>query len=240
MLPDVSWRVVPPLLAFVCSVIAVIRDARGRTKRFAVSTFDYSTLPPSDAADLKMIAGCLRDLVRRAIPLVIEIGDYLKSAKARLPHGQFGKFCREAAGIEIRSAENYLALADLAKVYPPSELAKLPAGAAYQLAAKTAPAQVVEEVMSEVRAGRVPGFNDVKRRIAAGKAGEAPPPVLDIDDLADRLLDALDARDVGEIERFLRTGKKAMIAVFCERLQQGLEQRHAKPAAVAMLPRNEL
>ncbi len=203
-----------------------------------MSTFDYSSLQPSDAADLKKIAERLRYLVPRATRLIIEIGDHLKAAKARLGHGEFGKFCLDEVGIEIRSAENYLALSDLAKVYPPSELAKLPARTAYKLAAKAAPADVVEEVMSEVRAGRVPGFDDVLRRIAATKANQAPTSHPDVDDLADRLLDALDARDVGDIERFLRTGTKGMIAAFCERLQHGLEQRHAKAAAADMLPKN--
>ena len=90
------------------------------------STFDYTRLDPSDAAELRQIAERLRDLVPCATSLIIEIGHQLKAAKIRLDHGEFFKFCLDEAKIPIRTAENYLALADLAAVYP-SEAAKIPA-----------------------------------------------------------------------------------------------------------------
>lgn len=204
-----------------------------------MSTFDYSSFSSSEAAELQEIAQRLRDLVPRACLLIIEIGDALKAAKARLRHGGFCSFCIHEAGIEIRTAENYLALAELAKLYPPTEIARLAARTAYQLAAKTAPTEIVEQVMTEVRGGRVPRFDEVKRRIsqAKGKATTSHP---DVADLVDRMLDALDAQDVGNIERLLRTGTKDIIVAFCEQLRLGLEERFARPVAADVLPKNML
>ena len=204
-----------------------------------MSTFDYSSFSSSEAAELQEIAQRLRDLVPRACLLIIEIGDALKAAKVRLRHGGFCSFCIHEAGIEIRTAENYLSLAELAKIYPPTEIAQLGARSAYQLAAKTAPTEIVEQVMTEVRGGRVPRFDEVKRRISQAK-GRATTSNPDVDDLVGRMLDALDAQDVGNIERLLRTATKAVIVAFCEQLRLGLEERHARPAAVDVLPKNML
>jgi len=137
-------------------------------------TFDYSLFSPSDAAFLRETAGQVRALVRKATPIVIQIGDRLAAAKERLPHGQFGPYCVDEAGIPIRSAENYMSLAELAKVYPPSLLARLPATAGYKLAENTTPAAVVAAVMSEVAAGRRFKVHEVKRRLAAAKPAESP------------------------------------------------------------------
>lgn len=204
-----------------------------------MSTFDYSSFSPVDAAELQQIAQRLRDLVPRACLLIIEIGDALKAAKARLRHGEFCTFCIHEAGIEIRTAENYLSLAELAKIYAPTEIARLGARTAYQLAAKTAPTEIVEQVMTEVRGGRVPRFDEVKRRISQAK-GNATMPRPDVNDLVGRMLDALDAQDVANIERLLRTGTKDKIVAFCEQLKRGLEKRLVRRAALDVLPINKL
>lgn len=203
-----------------------------------MATFDYSSLPPSDVVALQDIAERLRDLIPRATSLIIEIGDHLKAAKSKLGHGQFSRYCLDAVGIEPRTAENYLALSDLARIYPPSDVAKLPARTAYKLAAQSAPADVVEAVMGEVHVGQVPSFDEVQRRIARRKRVSTSRQ--DADGLADRLIDALDARDIGDLERFLRSGTKPAIIAFCARLQRGSERQHPIGTAEGMLPKNLL
>ena len=79
--------------------------------------------------------------------------------------------------------------------------------------------------MSEVSAGRRFKVHEVKSRIAAAKPAEPSVLLPDVDNVADRLLDALDPGDVAEVVAFLRSAKKSLIAVLCERLQHGLEQR---------------
>ena len=93
--------------------------------------------------------------------------------------------------------------------------------------------------MSEVRGGRMPSFDEVRRRLGATTGTQALS-YPDVSDLADLLLEKLDARDVNDNVRFLRTGTKVMVAAFCGRLQHGLTQRHTTPAASDMLPKNAL
>ena len=204
------------------------------------TTFDYSPYPPTDAADLRHIAGQVRELVQRATPLLIEIGDYLNSAKKKLAHGQFQIFCEAEAGVEFRSAQNYMSLATLARSYPRAEVEQLPARAGYKLAEKATPARIVAEVMSEVRAGRVPTLNEVKSRVAAAKGLTEPAKIVDIDKLANRLLDSLDPGDVGDIVLLLKKGTKAIMALLCERLEQGLKQPRTGEAVAEVLPPNQL
>lgn len=206
-----------------------------------MATFDYSSLPSSDADALRVIAERLRDLIPNATSLVLEIGDLLRAAKSKLEHGMFGQYCLEKVGIEPRTAENYLALSDLAKVYPPSDLAKIPARTAYKMAAKSAPADVVGAIMGEVRGGKIPSFNDVQRRLAKGRPGPSSGhDAGDVADLADRLIDALDPRNVGDLERYLRKGTKSAIIALCDELRRGVERRHPQTAAPDMLPKNLL
>ncbi|UQR62336.1 DUF3102 domain-containing protein [Bradyrhizobium sp. C-145] len=206
-----------------------------------MATFDYSSLPPSDADALRVIAERLRDLIPNATSLVIEIGDLLRAAKSKLEHGTFGQYCLDKVGIEPRTAENYLALSDLAKVYPSSDLAKISARTAYKMAAKSAPADVVEAIMGEVRGGKIPSFNDVQRRLAKSKpVPSSGHDAGDVADLADRLIDALDPRNIGDLDRFLRRGTKRAIIALCDELQRGLERQHPQTAAADMLPKNLL
>lgn len=203
------------------------------------TTFDYSAVSPSDAAALRHIAGQVRELVQRATPLLIEIGDYLNSAKEKLAHGQFQIFCEAEAGLELRSAQNYMSLASLARSYPRGEVGQLPARTGYKLAEKATPARIVAEVMSEVRAGRVPALEEVTSRIAAAKGLTEPTKIVDIDKLANRLLDSLDAGDVGDVVLLLKRGTKAIMALLCERLEQGLKQPRTVEAVAEVLPPNQ-
>jgi hypothetical protein len=204
------------------------------------STFDYSSFSPSDADFLKKTAAHVRKLIRRTTPLLIEIGDYLAKAKERLPHGQFGQFCLDEVEVDPRSAENYMKLAELAKVYPPSLVSQLPARAGYKMGEKSAPVEIVAEIMAEVSTGRNFTIREVNSRLAAAKPAKALSAAPDIDGLADRLLGALDGHDIGDLSLLLRTATKPMLAAFCERLQQGLEQRRTTTVAACMLPQNNL
>jgi hypothetical protein len=204
------------------------------------STFDYSGFLPSDADFLKKTATHVRELIQRTTSDLIEIGDYLTKAKEKMPHGQFGAFCRDEVGTELRTAENYMNLAELAKVYPPSLVSQLPARAGYKMGEKSAPAEIVAEIMREVSAGRAFTFRDVNSRLVAAKPAEALSVAPDVDGLADRLLDALDMHDIGDLALLLRTATKLMLAAFCERLQQGLEQQQTTTVATRMLPQNNL
>ena len=101
-------------------------------------------------------------------------------------------------------------------------------------------AEIVAEIMTEVSAGRAFTFREVNSRLAAAKPAEALSVASDVDGLADRLLGALDMHDIGDLALLLRTATKPMLTAFCERLQQGLEQRQTTTVATCMLPQNNL
>src|SRR3954463_12430055 len=124
--------------------------------------FDYSDIPPSETQQLRLIAQRVKKLLPTIIPAIIQVGTYLEEAKAMIPHGRFGAYCVEEMGISDKSAQNYMNLAKLARTRDPTDLAKLAAGAAYELAAKSAPETVISEVLSDVRAGRSVSEDEVK------------------------------------------------------------------------------
>jgi hypothetical protein len=203
-------------------------------------TFDYCSVSPSNAIFLRKTACQVRVLVKRVTPTNIKIGDHLTAARERLPHGQFGKYCVDAVGITLRSAENYMSLAELANIFPRSLVAQLPARAGYKLAENATPPALVAEMMSEVAAGHIPTFHEVESRIAAAEPAEPNHGVLrNVDDLADQLLRSLDSEKLDEVVRFLRMAKKPAIAMLCERLQQGLKRQPLNSAS-DFLPQIEL
>lgn len=204
------------------------------------STFNYAAFLPSEVAFLQTTAKRLRTLIRRTTHQLIEIGGYLTQIKDRMPHGQFGAFCEAELGIGVRSAENYMALADLAKTHTPVLVAQLPARAGYKLAEKSAHPDTVSEIMSEVSKGKLFTISEVNSRLVAAKLVEPSSTAPDIGYLADRLLDALDMHDVGDLVLLLGTASRSAIAAFCERLQQGLEERRSTTATTLMLPQNNL
>jgi hypothetical protein len=192
------------------------------------TTFDYSAISPSDAADLREIAAEVRDLVKRMTPMLIEIGERLTSAKAKLPHGTFAAFCWDEAHVRPRRAQLCMRLARFARSH--SQTDAFAARTGYMLAKTTTPPQVIAEVMTEACAGRAPSHDNVKSRIAAAKSGAPASSVLDVDKLAARLLDALDEDDVRNVILLVGKGTKAVTSLFCERLRAGLQQR-PKPDA---------
>ncbi|MCS3765281.1 hypothetical protein [Bradyrhizobium centrosematis] len=202
------------------------------------NTFDYSAFLPSESAFLQASAKRVRALIRRTTHQLIEIGDTLAEIKKRMPHGQFTEFCNVELGLELRSVENYMSLAEFAKTYPPALVARLPARAGYTLAEKSAPADTVAEIMSEVSSGKLLTISEVKNRLETAKHAERSSTAPDIAYLADRLLNALDVHDIGDLVFLLGTATRSTIAAFRQRLQQGLEHRRSTTATTLMLPQD--
>lgn len=204
------------------------------------NTFNYGAFSPSEVAFLQTTAKRVRALIRRTTHQLIEIGENLTQIKERMAHGQFAAFCDAELGIKLRSAENYMSLAELAKTYPPALVARLPARAGYKLGERSAPTDKVAEIMSEVSNGKLFTISEVNSRLGAAKLAEPSSRAPDIDHLAERVLDALDIHDVGDLVLLLGTASRSALAAFCERLQQGLEHRRPTTATTLMLPQNNL
>jgi hypothetical protein len=186
--------------------------------------FDYSGIPPYEAMQLRLISKRVKELLPTIVPMIIELGTHLEKAKPMLPHGRFGAYCKEEMGISDKSAQNYMNLAKLARTREPADLAKLNAGAAYELAAKNTPETVVSEVLDDVRGGRLVTEDEVKERIAKakGQAREKSFDMLSVDQIAHLLIEALDRDGVRHVELFLRSAGKADVKALSVRLQEAL------------------
>ncbi|OSJ17133.1 hypothetical protein BST63_24505 [Bradyrhizobium canariense] len=189
--------------------------------------FDYSDIPPNETQQLRLIAQRVKKLLPTIIPAIIQVGTHLEEAKSMIPHGRFGAYCLEEMGISDKSAQNYMNLAKLARSQDPAELAKLAAGAAYELAAKSTPETVVSEVLSDVRAGRSVSEGEVKERIAKARGRLH---ARQIDQIAELLIEALDPDRVREIESFLRLAHSVAISALAGRLREALNVNVAPPS----------
>ena len=202
--------------------------------------FDYSGIPPYEAMQLRLISQRVKELLPTMVPIIIELGTHLEKAKRMLPHGRFGAYCEEEMGISDKSAQNYMNLAKLARNRDPDDLAKLNAGAAYELAARNVPETVVSEVLADVRGGRLVTEDEAKDRISVAK-GQARAKALNmppVDQIADLLIDALDRDGVRDVELFLRSAGKPGIKALSGRLQEALNM--TTKATADMLPQNRL
>jgi hypothetical protein len=201
-----------------------------RSSSEVIMAFDYSGIPSFKAMQLQRIARRVNELLPTVIPIIIQIGEHLAEAKAMIPHGHFGAYCKDEMDICNKSAQNYMNLAKLARTRDPGDLAKLPARAAYKLAAKDTPETVISEVLSEVRAGRSITEDEVKERIGRAKGKRPTLDTLEVDKIADLLLESLDAGGVREVESFLRCASKATIKALSGRLREALDVDSAPPA----------
>lgn len=191
--------------------------------------FDYSSIPSFKATQLQRIARGVKELLPNVIPIIIQIGTLLEEAKVMIPHGHFGAYCKDEMGINRKSAQNYMSLARLARRRDPADLAKLDPGGAYELAAKTTPETVVSEVLSEVRAGRSITEDEVKERIGRAKGKRSTSDMLEVDKIADLLIESLNADGVRDVEFFLRCASKAAIKALSGRLREALDIDGAPP-----------
>ena len=123
--------------------------------------FDYSCLASADEAKLRQQARRLRDLISKTTSDMIEIGGELASIKDRLDHGQFIAWIEAEIGISVRTAQNYMRLAMLAKGKNET-VALLPPSTARMLAAKSAPSEVVRHVLDRVASGDLMSDRAVK------------------------------------------------------------------------------
>ena len=130
-------------------------------------TFDYTAVEPAVAADLRAQAKRIRGRIRKTVD-IIEIGHDLAAAKKHIVrHGDFIRWVEAEVGIEARSAQRYMAAAQL---YDKNDIVSfLPPATVYRLAAKSTPAPVIEAVVAKAAAGEIVPDVAVKEMIADAK-----------------------------------------------------------------------
>lgn len=129
----------------------------------ATAIFDYTTLA-ADASWLQQQAENIRAKVRTTTATIIEIGAALLDVKARLEHGHFGTWVSAECGFTIRSAQNYMSVAELA-AGKSETVAYLPPAVAYKIAAKSTPPGVVNAVVERAAAGNIPSEAAVREML---------------------------------------------------------------------------
>jgi hypothetical protein len=130
--------------------------------------FDYGVLGPDLSERLRQQAARIRRRIANTTAAFIEVGRDLLAVKQSLEHGQFAAWLKAECGIEERTARNYMSAAAFAEgktemisVLPPTTL--------YLLAAKSTPAEIVNEVMPTVEAGAPMPAEVIREKIAQAK-----------------------------------------------------------------------
>jgi hypothetical protein len=133
-------------------------------------SFDYSAFDADTASNLRAQASSIRTRIGKATQDLIDIGRDLLAAKKNLvDHGAFIKWVESEVGIVRRTAQAYMALAKLADDKG-AAIALLPPTTAHRLAAKSAPPEIVKEVVAKALSGEMLPDRTVAEMISAAKS----------------------------------------------------------------------
>jgi hypothetical protein len=122
--------------------------------------FNYDTLPAATAASLRKQAARIREGVKATTAAIIEVGRDLIAAKQDLEHSQFCEWVEAECVFSVRSAQNYMRAAEFAEGKN-ATIAFLQPATVYKLSAKSAPPEVVQEVIDRAAKGKVISDRDV-------------------------------------------------------------------------------
>jgi len=140
------------------------------------NAFDYSAFDADTASNLRAQASRIRTRIGKATQDLIDIGRDLLAAKKNLvDHGAFIKWVESEVGIVRRTAQAYMALAKLADDKG-AAIALLPPTTAHRLAAKSAPPEIVSEVVAKALSGEVLPDRTVAEMISAAKSNRTEMP----------------------------------------------------------------
>jgi hypothetical protein len=119
----------------------------------SVDRFDYGNVLPELATRLRAQAERIRGRIRKSTEEIIDIGRDLLAVKDELERGAFICWVETEVGINRRTAQAYISAV---KLYEKSAtVALFPPATVYRLAAKSAPAEVVETVIAKADAGEI-------------------------------------------------------------------------------------
>jgi hypothetical protein len=117
--------------------------------------FDYTAIDADLASNLRRQANRIRTRIGKATQDLIDIGrDLLAAKKHLIDHGDFIKWVEAEVGIARRTAQAYMAIAKLADDKG-AAIALLHPTTVHRLASKSAPPEVVSEVVAKAQSGDV-------------------------------------------------------------------------------------
>ena len=116
------------------------------------STFDYSLFDEDLSAYLREKTTGIKQLVRRSGQDIINIGQSLIDVKGKLEHGQFYLWLETEIGLNYRTANRFMSVAERFKSEQLLDLDILPS-ALYELSAPSVPETATEEALSRAKRG---------------------------------------------------------------------------------------
>ena len=134
-----------------------------------VRPFDYTALDPEAARALAAGAARVRDLGRKSVEFLIEIGRELIAAKAKLGHGLFLSWLAAECRLSERSARRFMLAAQWAEGKS-ANVTDLDPTAVYLLPAPSTPRQVQIEILQRLDHGQHPTVDEICERIRTVKA----------------------------------------------------------------------
>jgi hypothetical protein len=133
-----------------------------------VVAFDYNTVPKDVAVMLRPVAADIKARITRTTQDIIATGCELAKAKEHLDHGQFIAWVESEIGIDRRTAQRYMAAAQFAEGKNDT-VSLLPPSTVHRLASKSAPVEVVKQVVAKAAAGTIVSDRAVVEMIAEAK-----------------------------------------------------------------------
>jgi len=151
---------------------AVISSARpARVHKLAATQFDYNTVPASIRFDLQAQAKLIKKLIAKTTADLIDLGRHLIAAKQYIGHGLFIPWVEGEIGISGRTAQRYMAIAQLAEAKNDS-VSLLPPTILHRLAAPSAPLEVVDYVIGQANDGVIVQDSVVAMMIADARRSQ--------------------------------------------------------------------
>ena len=188
----------------------------------AVVRFDYGDLAPEVASMARQTAAAIREAHQRQVAEVIATGEALIKVKVLLPHGEFGRWLESEFGWSVRSAENYMRVAE---TYGPNaqRVAHSPLSVVYRLAAPTIPTEVREDVLLRADRGERPTERAVGDLIRDARAKKAQ----------DALVAERDAAQAAKKERGTKAYRQQRDAALAEQARRAKVEQEAQAEAAA-------
>lgn len=130
---------------------------------------DGEVIVPATAAELAEAADRIHKLVAGIGGSMFEIGEELVAIKAKLDHGEFGKWVKASLNIDERTAQRYMSVVEKFDGGKYDTVSVLPMTVIQKLAAPTVPDVLRDQVLAEIGAGNTPAPKDILFRIADAK-----------------------------------------------------------------------
>jgi len=192
----------------------------------ASKSFNYSGLSLEHQAQLRRFVSEIHKCGCLQTPAAVEIGNMLIEAKGGLEHGTFEKWCKSEAGYPKRRAELLMSLANFARKQP--DVLRIPVSAGYRLAAPSAPAHIIQQVLSAARDGERVTVSWVEKLLEKANKKESKlerSSTSEVTKIAKLIANALEPGQATTLRKVLEAAGPALTKRFVSDLQSQLQDK---------------